>query len=118
MTFGGGPFQKRLPFTRMVLIILIGFLILALLGARLSGCRGIFMPPKSDSDPQPGIHVPLLQSGDAPAPKSVSQIGPRAKLYTVEHDGHLFVVYYDSWQGGLSHHPDCECLKGTFGFRR
>lgn len=104
--------KRRLPFTKIVLIILIGFLILAFLGARLT--------PKnlkdSESDPQTGNETLFL--GSAPAPKSVSQIGPRAKLYTVEHDGHLFVVYYDSWQGGLSHHPDCECLKGTFGFKR
>ena len=34
-------------------------------------------------------------------------------LYTVEHDGHMFVVYKNiagyAGAGGLEHHPDCPC---------
>jgi len=60
--------------------------------------------PHPDTPPTP----PAI----APTPNSVTQIGPRARLYSVEHDGHTFVVYYDHSQGsGLSHHPDCRCLK-------
>ncbi len=29
-------------------------------------------------------------------------------VYTVEHDGHLFVIYNGS---GVLHHPNCMCLK-------
>jgi len=61
--------------------------------------------PHPDTPPTPPLAI-------APTPNSVTQIGPRARLYSVEHDGHTFVVYYDHSQGsGLSHHPDCRCLK-------
>ena len=75
--------MKRLAFTRIVLWILVGILIVMI----FSGCRQ---------------HA---------APTSVTPIGPSAKLYTVEHDGHTFVVFYGNTvlgkSGGVVHHPDC-----------
>lgn len=35
----------------------------------------------------------------------------RDDVYTVEHDGHQFVVYRGSQKGGIIHHPGCKCLK-------
>lgn len=32
-------------------------------------------------------------------------------VFTVEHDGHLFVVYRGSQKGGIIHHPGCKCGK-------
>lgn len=43
----------------------------------------------------------------APTPESQSKIGATATLYTVEHDNHMFVVFCNGSQGGLTHHPDC-----------
>lgn len=54
--------------------------------------------------------------------KSVASISARigngdGSLFSVEHDGHLFVVYSNtgvhSASGGLEHHPDCVCLSAT-----
>ncbi len=77
--------MKRLAFTRIVLWILIGFLIVVLFGCN-----------------------------QAAAPTSVTQIGPSAKLYTVAHDGHTFVVFYANAvlgkSGGMVHDPSCVCL--------
>jgi len=67
---------------RIVALIALAFLLLAI----LTGC---------------GDHE------HAPEPESRSKIGPRAALYTVEHDNHMFVVYADYYKGGLTHHPDC-----------
>ncbi len=79
--------MKRLAFTRIVLWILIGILLVMI----FSGC---------------GQHA---------APTAVTRIGPSAKLYTVEHDGHTFVVFYANAVlgkgGGMVHHPDCECIE-------
>lgn len=37
-----------------------------------------------------------------------------SEVYTVQHDGHMFVLY-DGWkEGGILHHPSCshtDCLK-------
>lgn len=79
--------MKRLTVTRLVLWIVIAILVIV----TLTGCD------------------------QAAAPTSVTRIGPSAKLYTVEHDGHTFVVFYANAVlgkgGGMVHHPDCECLK-------
>ena len=73
--------MKRLTFTRLVLLVLLGILLFTLIG-----CDGHDHSPK---------------------PESQSKIGPYANLFTVEHDDHLFVVYSSYKQGGLVHHPDC-----------
>ena len=35
------------------------------------------------------------------------------ELKTVKHDGHLFVVFFGGYKGGLTHHPDCLKCKNT-----
>lgn len=32
-------------------------------------------------------------------------------LYTIEHDGHMFVVEGRYGKGAMLHHPDCQCFK-------
>ena len=80
--------MTRFAFTRIVLWILIGILLVVI----FSGC-----------------------GQTAPAPESVTPIGPSAKLYTVEHDGHAFVVFSNNkviaGAGGIVHHPSCVCLR-------
>ena len=79
--------MKRLAFTRILLWILIVILLVVI----FSGCN------------------------QHPAPESVTPIGPSAKLYTVEHDGHAFVVFSNNkviaGAGGIVHHPSCVCRK-------
>jgi len=40
-----------------------------------------------------------------------TDIGKYGDLYTVEHDGHDFVVYDGYKAGGFTHHPDCPKCK-------
>ncbi len=79
--------MKRLTFTRLVLWIVIAILVIV----TLSGCDRVA------------------------APTAVTPIGPSAKLYTVEHAGHTFVVFYGNTilgkSGGVIHDPDCECIE-------
>lgn len=35
------------------------------------------------------------------------------EIWTVQHDGHLFIYAYSS-SPVLLHHPDCPCLKGQY----
>lgn len=36
------------------------------------------------------------------------------KLSTVEHDGHLYVLFYTGSGVSMLHHPDCPCRSGRF----
>ena len=43
--------------------------------------------------------------------KSHTDFGYYGDLYTLEHDGHKFVIWDDIDNGGLVHHPDCPACK-------
>lgn len=47
-------------------------------------------------------------SGESPTSATDTEVG---QVYTVEHDGYLFVVFYGNRKGGITPHPGCPKAK-------
>lgn len=73
-----------------------------LVGCLLLGCG---------SEPEQSKSPILIEEESAVVSNTFITHGER--IQTIEHDGHLFILYSGTYKASLLHHPDCPCQKET-----
>lgn len=88
--------MKDKLWTGLVVVLVVALCIVLILVIVKAASKGGYASQRIERDQSEGTEY-LTEHGD------------RAYLYTVKHDGHLFIVpgYYK--QSFCLHHPDCPC---------